>query len=235
MKFRISIYFKFICSSAMDRSVIFFLFVHVCFSSSSNKFTCIIVNNIFSIHRVLSSKQRAPPPPQKVIKCDPVDIEIQEDDIPKTLSTTHRKALLKQSRDQAKEPQTLVFRKLDDQDQDQGGGLKGKPTKEQKVSLAHTGEKLLATFYGMLYTNDGAEKEWKLEVDGFLPICFVQVQGNANKPFRIIAVEKSKRVSLSGLLYSKFRELKCFITMYTKNFKEHVNPSKSVVFTVTVP
>lgn len=234
MKFRISIYFKFICSSAMDRSVIFFCLCMYVFHRVPTNLHVLLLITFFSIHRVLSSKQRAPPPPQKVIKCDPVDIEIQEDDIPKTLSTTHRKALQKQSRDQAKEPQALVFRKLDDQDQDQGGGLKGKPTKEQKVSLAHTGEKLLATFYGMLYTNDGAEKEWKLEVDGFLPICFVQVQGNANKPFRIIAVEKSKRVSLSGLLYSKFGELKCFITMYTKN-KEHVNPSKSVVFTVTVP
>lgn len=219
----------------MDRSVIFFCSCMYVFHRVPTNLHVLLLITFFSIHRVLSSKQRAPPPPQKVIKCDPVDVEIQEDDIPKTLSTTHRKALLKQSRDQAKEPQTLVFRKLDDQDQDQGGGLKGKPTKEQKVSLAHTGEKLLATFYGMLYTNDGAEKEWKLEVDGFLPICFVQVQGNANKPFRIIAVEKSKRVSLSGLLYSKFGELKCFITMYTKNFKEHVNPSKSVVFTVTVP
>lgn len=157
---------------------------------------------------MLSSKQRAPPPPQKAIKCDPVDVEIQEDDIPKTLSTTHRKALLKQSQDRAKEPQALVFRKLDDHDSDQGGGLKAKPGSEQKVSLAHAGEKLLATFYGMLYTNDSAEKEWKLEVDGFLPICFVQVQGNANKPFRIIAVEKSKRVSF--LVWSplnKFPEL----------------------------
>lgn len=218
----------------MDRSVIFFCSCMYVFHRVPTNLHVLLLITFFSIHRVLSSKQRAPPPPQKVIKCDPVDIEIQEDDIPKTLSTTHRKALQKQSQDQAKEPQALVFRKLDDQDQDQGGGLKGKPTKEQKVSLAHTGEKLLATFYGMLYTNDGAEKEWKLEVDGFLPICFVQVQGNANKPFRIIAVEKSKRVSLSGLLYSKFGELKCFITMYTKN-KEHVNPSKSVVFTVTVP
>lgn len=218
----------------MDRSVIFFCSCMYVFHRVPTNLHVLLLITFFSIHRVLSSKQRAPPPPQKVIKCDPVDVEIQEDDIPKTLSTTHRKALQKQSRDQAKEPQALVFRKLDDQDQDQGGGLKGKPTKEQKVSLAHTGEKLLATFYGMLYTNDGAEKEWKLEVDGFLPICFVQVQGNANKPFRIIAVEKSKRVSLSGLLYSKFGELKCFITMYTKN-KEHVNPSKSVVFTVTVP
>lgn len=161
----------------------------------------------FSIHRVLSSKQRAPPPPQKVIKCDPVDTEIQEDDIPKTLSATHRKALLKQSRDHAKEPQALVFKKLDDQDHDQDSGLKVKPASEQKVSLAHDGENLLATFYGMLYTNDSAEKEWKLEVDGFLPICFVQVQGNANKPFRIIAVEKLKRVSFFGLVLIKFHEL----------------------------
>ncbi|XP_078377063.1 LOW QUALITY PROTEIN: uncharacterized protein LOC144660326 [Oculina patagonica] len=141
--------------------------------------------------RVLSSKPRAPPPPQKVIKCDPVDAEIQEDDIPRTLSTAHRKALLKQSKDQAKEPQALVFRKLDDQEQVQGGASQ---SKNVKVSLAHSGENLLATFYGMLYTNDGAEKDWKLEVDSFIPVCFVQVQGNANKPFRIIAVEKSRRI-----------------------------------------
>ena len=129
-----------------------------------------------------------------------MEVEIQEDDIPKTLSTTHHKALLKQSQDRAKEPQALVFRKLDDHSNDQGGGLKAKPGNEQKVSFARAGEKLLATFYGMLYTNDSSEKEWKLEVDGFLPICFVQVQGNANKPFRIIAVEKSKRVSFSEAL-----------------------------------
>ena len=177
--------------------------MHVCFSSSSNKLTLLLI----PIHRVLSSKQRAPPPPQKVLKCDPVDVEIQEDDISKTLSAMHRKALLKQSQDQAKEPQALVFRKLDDHDHDPGSGLKAKPGSDQKVSLAHAGENLLATFYGMLYTNDSTEKEWKLEVDGFLPICFVQVQGNANKPFRIIAVEKSKRVSFSGLVYNKFYEL----------------------------
>lgn len=128
------------------------------------------------------------------MKCDPVDVEIQEDDVPRTFSAAHRKALLKQSRDQAKEPQALVFRKLDDQDQDS----QAKAAEENKVPLAHAGEKLLATFYGMIYTNDGTEKEWRLEVDGFIPVCFVQVQGNANKPFRIIAVEKSKRVSLSG-------------------------------------
>ena len=160
--------------------------------------TTLLINLLyFSQHRVLSSKPRAPPPPQKVIKSDPVDVEIQEDDIPRTLSTAHRKALIKQSKDQAKEPQPLVFRKLDDQEQDQGAASQAKLV---KVALAHSGEKLLATFYGMLYTNDGAEKEWKLEVDGFIPVCFVQVQGNANKPFRIIAVEKSKRVSFPCLL-----------------------------------
>ena len=157
----------------------------------------LVIDIFFNKNRVFSSKQRAPPPPQKVTKCDPVDVEIQEDDIPRTLSTAHRKALLKQSKDQAKEPQALVFRKLDDQEQDQGGASQAKPG---KVSLAHSGENLLATFYGMLYTNDGAEKEWKLEVDGFIPVCFVQVQGNANKPFRIIAVEKSKRVRFSALV-----------------------------------
>ena len=96
-----------------------------------------------------------------------------------------------------------MFRKLGDNDNDQGNGLKAKPGSDHKVSLAHAGEKLLAKFYGMLYTNDSTEKEWKLEVDGFLPICFVQVQGNANKPFRIVAIEKSKRVSFSGLVYTE--------------------------------
>ena len=170
---------------------------------------------------MLSSKQRAPPPPQKVIKCDPADTEIQEDDIPKTLSTTHRKALLKQSQDQAKEPQALLFRRLDDQ----GSGLKAKPGSEQKVSLAYAGEKLLATFYGMLYTSDSAEKEWKLEVDGFIPICFVEVQGNAKKLFRIIAVEKSKRVSFSPLVCNKFQiRINCeiYLHLYFHGIKKEV-------------
>ena len=155
-------------------------------------FNRVVINVIYYYYlpRVLTSKQRAPPPPQKVLKCDPVDVEIQEDDIPRTFTASHRKALLKQSRDQAKEPQALMFKKLDDHEQHQT-----KATEEQKMSLTHAGEKLLATFYGMLYTNDGTEKDWKLELDGFIPICFVQVQGNANKPFRIIAVEKSRRVS----------------------------------------
>ncbi|PFX19373.1 Protein cordon-bleu, partial [Stylophora pistillata] len=139
--------------------------------------------------RVPTSKQRAPLPPQKVLKCNPEELEIHKDDIPQSYSASHRKALLKQSRDQAKEPQALMFRKLDGQKEEQT-----KTVEEQKMSLSHAGENLLATFYGMLYTNDSTERDWKLEVDGFIPICFVQVQGNANKPFQIIAVEKSRRI-----------------------------------------
>ena len=146
------------------------------------------------IYRLHSSKPPAPLPPQKLKKYDPVDAEIQ--DVPPTFTVSNHRGLLKPSQEQTKEPQGLAFRKLDDQtsENDQGGGSQTKSI-ENKVSLAHTGETLLATFYGMLYTNDSAEKEWKLEVDGFIPVCFVQVHQNANKPFRIIAVEKTKRVS----------------------------------------
>ena len=150
------------------------------------------------IFRLHSSKPPAPPPPQKVRKCDPAEVEVQEEDGPRIFSVSNHRGLLKPSQEQTKEPQGLAVRKLDDQnlEHDLRGGSQTKPVEEQKVPLAHRGETLLATFYGMLYANDGAEKEWKLEVDGFIPVCFVQVHGNANKPFRIIAVEKSKRVSI---------------------------------------
>lgn len=140
--------------------------------------------------RLLTSKQKAPLPPPKVLKCDPEEVEILKDDIHHSYSASQGKTLLKQSHNQAKEPQAVLFKKIDGQEQEQS-----KTVEEQKVLLSHAGDKLLATFYGMLYTKDSTERDWKLEVDGFIPICFVQVQGNANKPFRIIAVEKSSRVS----------------------------------------
>ena len=153
-------------------------------------------NDIFTFCRHLSSKPPAPPPPQKIRKCDPVEDKIHEDAVPQPFSVLNGRGLLKPAQEQTNEPQGLVFRKLDGQtlEHDPRGDLQAKP-EVQKGSLAHSGETLLATFYGMLYTNDGAEKEWRLEVDGFIPVCFVQDHGNANKPFRIIAVEKSRRVS----------------------------------------
>ena len=152
---------------------------------------------LFYIYRLHSSKQPAPPPPQKVRKCDSLDDEVKEEDAPPTLTATNHEDLLKQSREQSTEPQGLGFRKLDDlySENDIGAGSQTKAVEDQKSSLVHSGERLLATFYGMLYTNDGAEKGWKLEVDDFIAVCCVQVHGNANKPFKIIAVEKCKRVS----------------------------------------
>lgn len=131
-------------------------------------------------------------------KCDPLDVEIQ--DVPSIFSVSSRKGLIKPPQEQTKDPLGLAFRKLDDQTQSEngeGGRSQTKTDDENKVPLTHNGEKLLAKFYAMFYTNDGTEKEWKLEVDGFIPVCFVQVYGNANKPFRIIAVEKTKRVSIT--------------------------------------
>ena len=151
----------------------------------------------FIICRLHSSKPPAPPPPQKVRTGDSYGVEVEEEDSHRIVSLSNYKELLKQSQEQANEPQALAFRKLDDVNSARsvGASSQTKPAGDQKFSL-HNGEKLLATFYGMLYTNDAAEKEWKLEVEGFIPVCFVQVRGNAlNKPFKIIAVEKSRRVS----------------------------------------
>ena len=87
-----------------------------------------------------------------------------------------------------------MFRKLEDGGDYGGSKVQMHPltSEEQKPSLSHSGEKVLATFYGMLYTKDGSEKEWNLKVDGFIPVFFVE---NANKQFLIIAVDGSKRVS----------------------------------------
>ena len=149
------------------------------------------------IHRLHSSKPPAPPPPQKVRTCDSYGVEVEEEDSRQTISLSNYKEFLKQSQEQANEPQGLAFRKLDDLNlaRNHGASSQTKPAGDKKLSLVHNGEKMLATFYGMLYTNDVTEKEWKLEVEGFIPVCFVQVRGNANKPFKIIAVEKSRRVS----------------------------------------
>lgn len=143
-------------------------------------------------------KPPAPPPPQKVKKCDTLDVKIR--DVPSIFSVSSGKGLIKPPQEQAKDPLGLAFRKLDDKTQSEngeGGRSQTKTDDENKVPLTHSGEKLLAKFYAMFYSNDGAENEWKLEVDGFIPVCFVQVYGNANKPFRIIAVEKMKRVSIT--------------------------------------
>lgn len=126
-----------------------------------------------------------------------MDDEVKEEDAPPTLAATNREDLLKQSWELSTGPQGLGFRKLDDLNSENGIGAVSqiKAVEDRRSSFVHSGERLLATFYGMLYTYDGAEKEWKLEVDGFIPVCCVQVHGNANKPFKIIAVEKCKRVS----------------------------------------
>lgn len=143
------------------------------------------------IRRLQTSKPQAPPPPQKFRKVDSFHIE-EEDAVP-TLAASRLK------KEHGNEPQGLVFRKLGadiDLEQDCGNEVPRKVVEDQKLRpFVHNGETLLATFYGMLYTNDCTEKEWKLEIDGFIPICFVQVHGNPNKPFKIIAVENSRRVS----------------------------------------
>ena len=168
----------------------------------------LILNLCSVIHRLHSSKPPAPPPPQKVRTGDSNGVEVEEEDSHRIVSLSNYKELLKQSQEQANEPQALAFRKLDDVNSTRnvGASSQTKPAGDQKFSLVHNGEKLLATFYGMLYTNDAAEREWKLEVEGFIPVCFVQVRGNAlNKPFKIIAVEKSRRVrKLITLLIHSF-------------------------------
>ena len=68
----------------------------------------------------------------------------------------------------------------------------------ETVPLARAGETILETFYGMLYICEDETKEWKLSADGFIPLCFIQERGNANKPFKVIAVHGSTRVSRSN-------------------------------------
>jgi len=140
--------------------------------------------------RLQTSKPQAPPPPQKFRKVDSFDVE-EENTAPTFAASMPKK-------EYGNEPQGLAFRKLGadiDMEQDCDNEVPRKAVEDQKLRpFAHNGETLLATFYGMLYTNDCTEKEWKLEIDGFIPICFVQVHGNPNKPFKIIAVENSRRI-----------------------------------------
>lgn len=157
-----------------------------------------ILTRYFSdIRRLQTSKPQAPPPPQKFRKVDSFDVE-EENTAPTFAASMPKK-------EHGNEPQGLAFRKLGadtDMEQDCGNEVPRKAVEDQKLRpFAHNGETLLATFYGMLYTNDCTEKEWKLEIDGFIPICFLQVHGNPNKPFKIIAVENSRRVS-KFLIYS---------------------------------
>lgn len=124
--------------------------------------------------------------------CNPEDVKIRESDIPKTFSSSHRQGLLKQSNENAKEPQVLAMKKLSD-----GAGLyeaDAAVTTSKKVDekiLTRSDEKLLKTFYGIFYTNRSSGSDWKLEVDDFIPVCLLQSLGNVNKPFRIIAMRGS--------------------------------------------
>lgn len=123
-------------------------------------------------------------------------MEIRGDEAPGSFVDNHRKALAKKSRESS-EPQALVLRHLEERVVPEKG-LVNVPVKsydEEKVSLARAGETILETFYGMFYACDDETKEWKLAVDGFIPLCFVQERGNANKPFKIIAVSGTARVS----------------------------------------
>ena len=143
------------------------------------------------IHRLHSSKPPPPPPTQKIRKVDSLDEEVEEDAFP-TFGVSSR------TKEQRNEPQGLGFRKLGENinlDHDSRSVVHANVVEDQKSSFAYSGETLLATFYAMLYTNVSTEKEWKLEVDGFIPVCFVQGHENPNKPFKIIAVENSRRVS----------------------------------------
>ena len=158
--------------------------------------------HVYFFHRPLSTKIRAPPPPKKLMTCNPEEVEIDESDIPSTFSSAHRRGLLKKSRENAKEPQALMFRKLADGSgpENQTGAATVTPHKaEENKPLTQSDEQMLKTFYGMFYTNENSGKDWKLEVDGFIPVCFVQSLGNINKPFKIIAVQGSVRVSCQYL------------------------------------
>ncbi|XP_068715419.1 serine-rich adhesin for platelets-like isoform X2 [Montipora foliosa] len=137
-----------------------------------------------------SSKPPPPPPTQKIRKVDSLDEEVEEDAFP-TFGVSSR------TKEQRNEPQGLGFRKLGENinlDHDSRSVVHANVVEDQKSSFAYSGETLLATFYAMLYTNVSTEKEWKLEVDGFIPVCFVQGHENPNKPFKIIAVENSRRI-----------------------------------------
>ncbi|XP_031564661.1 titin-like isoform X2 [Actinia tenebrosa] len=154
----------------------------------------------------LSHRTAAPKAPPKVLKYDPIDMEIRGEEAPGSFGDIHRKALAKKSRD-SNEPQALVLRHLEER-VDPEKGLVNVPVKsydEEKVSLARAGETILETFYGMFYACDDETKEWKLAVDGFIPLCFIQERGNANKPFKIIAVSGSVRL----MEFSVTKDTKC--------------------------
>jgi hypothetical protein len=126
-------------------------------------------------------------------------MEYRGDEAPGSFGDNHRKAIVKKSRE-SNEPQALTFRPLEERVDPEKGIMSTVPVKsyndEEKVSLARAGETILETFYGMFYACDDETKEWKLSVDGFIPLCFIQERGNANKPFKIIAVGGTLRVSI---------------------------------------
>ena len=146
--------------------------------------------------RTLSSKVRAPPPPKKLLTCNPEDVRINESDIPNYFTSSHRRGLLRQSQENAKEPQALTMKPLSDgvgSDMDTSASQKGN---DNLKALIRSDEKLLKIFYGMFYINEHSGKDWKLRVDGFIPVCLLQTLGNVNKPFKIIALQGSARVSV---------------------------------------
>lgn len=131
------------------------------------------------------------------MKCNPEDVRITESDIPNFFTSSHRRGLLKQSQDDARGPQVLTMKPLPD---GMGLGINVDAPSSQKAdgnlkALMRSDETLLKTYYGMFYTNENSGKDWKLQVDGFIPVCLLQTLGNVNKPFKIIAVQDSARVS----------------------------------------
>lgn len=70
------------------------------------------------------------------------------------------------------------------------------PAEGGNVQLARAGETILETFYGLMYVYEAEIKDWKLAADGYIPLCFIQERGNANKPFKVIAARGSVRVSI---------------------------------------
>ena len=134
------------------------------------------------------------------MKYNPVDSEIQESDIPSGYSSSNRRALLKQSKENLQEPQVLKWRRIDDGIEEKKtnpssyGGLALAGANE-KSSFARTNERILATFYVMFYTKEETDEGWQLLAEEFIPVCFIHVLGDANNPFKIIAVHDLKRVS----------------------------------------
>ena len=154
--------------------------------------------NSFVGYRLRSSKAPAPLPP--VMRYNPDESELQQRDVPTSYSASNRRALLKQSKQNLQEPQVLKWKRIENgaetSDATPMGGTNVPAGGDEKSSFAGASERQLARFYAMFYTKEGTDKEWKLLVDEFIPVCFIQVLGDANRPFKIIAVLNSKRVSV---------------------------------------